>query len=330
MHRLFLMSVLAIAPTAAGAEPDWFLSLYSGDGLELRTDERVFTLFAMLNAAGFDQGAVTRLQPFPKVTYAPARQLVREKLAADVTFKKTVDAYFDSHPVSLERYLQAAVRMGPPPFGAVAKGKEIAELKGFDALMAKAWTTWKLDEVFAAVQPEFRKALRTYLAGVDGPLARAKAVLKLGDGATEPVLVSNLLDAQDVARGIGYDNQAMIALGPADKAQVDAVVREYARVALESAVTRKAATWAAGAQVLKEAQAQGVTDGSVSDYVGSLVGTAVGLKVTDAPDAAWELAQSRGYFGVREIGKLLDEGKSGDALVAEALARAEARRPGRK
>lgn len=330
MHRILLMGVLTFGPAATAAEPDWFLSLYSGDGLELRTDERVFTLFAMLNAAGFDQGAVTRLQPFPKVTYAPARALVREKLAADPAFKKVVDAYFDAHPVSLERYLQAALRVGPPPFGAIAKGREIPELKGFDALMAKAWQTWKLDEIFASVQPEFRKALRTYLTGVDGPITKARAALKLPDSAAEPVLVSNLLDAQDVARGVGFENQAMIAIGPADKAQVDAVVREYARVALEGAVAKKAATWAAGPQVLKEAQAQGATDGSVSDYVGSLVGTAVGLKVTDAPDSAWELAQSRGYFGVREIGKLLDEGKSGETLVAEALSRAEARRPGRK
>ena len=41
MHRLLLIGVLTFGPAASAADPDWFLSLYSGEGLELRTDERV-------------------------------------------------------------------------------------------------------------------------------------------------------------------------------------------------------------------------------------------------------------------------------------------------
>ena len=59
------------APAPAAVQGDWFASLYTGEGIELRADERVFALFSMLNAVGYDSGPITRKEPVPKVMYHP-------------------------------------------------------------------------------------------------------------------------------------------------------------------------------------------------------------------------------------------------------------------
>ena len=101
-----LALLLATPALAAGPQGDWFASLYTGEGTELRNDERVFTLFSVFNALGFDQGPVTRKEPVPKVIYHPVRQAVRARvLGADPEVRKAADAFFDAHPARLERYL---------------------------------------------------------------------------------------------------------------------------------------------------------------------------------------------------------------------------------
>ena len=99
--------MLAAAPAKAAAHPpappppaqvqgDWFASLYTGEGIELRADERVFALFAMLNAVGYDQGPVTRKEPVPKVLYHPVRQQVRQRvIGGDAEVRKAADSFLD-------------------------------------------------------------------------------------------------------------------------------------------------------------------------------------------------------------------------------------------
>src|SRR5437588_717649 len=55
---LALGGLTLLAPSAARAEADWFASLYTAEGVELRADERVFALYAVLNATGYDEGPV--------------------------------------------------------------------------------------------------------------------------------------------------------------------------------------------------------------------------------------------------------------------------------
>ena len=109
------MVSLATPVWAAGPQGDWFASLYTGEGIELRNDERVFTLFSVLNATGFDQGPVTRREPVPKIIYHPVRQAVRARvLGGDPEVRKAAEAFFDAHPVSLQRYLALASTASSP------------------------------------------------------------------------------------------------------------------------------------------------------------------------------------------------------------------------
>jgi len=328
-----LCTVLAAGPAAPPAQPqgDWFASLYTGEGIELRTDERVFTLFALLNAAGFDQGPVSRKEPVPKVLYSAARQQIRARvIGGDPEPRKAADAFFDAHPMSLGHYLDYCVHASPPPFKDPPKAKDVQDLKGFDQVLAKAWTTWKLDEALAQVQQEYRKTLRSYLPVLDGPLVKARAILKVPD-STEAMVVANLLDQQDSVRAVqGEHGEVMLIVGPADKPNVEGVLREFARLTVDPGVGKAIGGWAGGPAVLREAQVSGVTDGSVREYATSLLSLAVALRALEANDAAWLAAENKGYFGIREVAKMFDDSKPVDTWVLEAMKLVETRRPAKK
>jgi len=330
---LSLAALTASPALAAGTQGDWFASLYTGEGTELRNDERVFALFSVFNALGFDQGPVTRKEPVPKVTYHPVRQAVRARvLGAEPEVRKAADAFFDAHPARLERYLAYAVGSGQPPFKEGAKGKDLAEMKGFEAVLAKAWVGWKLDELMGQVQQEYRKSLKSYLAVVDQPLTRARAVLKVPE-SSQAVLVVNLLDAHDAVRSAqGEGGELILVVGPSDKPNVEGVLRAFAKLTIDPVLTKRVspAAWPGGATVLREAQLAGVNDQSVQEYASSLFSTAVALRAMEANDAAYDAAAARGYFGIKEVAKLFDDGKPFDTWVLDGLQRVETRRPVKK
>ena len=333
MSRFVALLLLTASPAFAASKGDWFASLYTGEGVELRNDERVFTLFALFNAMGFDQGPVTRKDPIPRVVYHPVRQQVRARvISGDPEVRKAAEAFFDAHALPLRKYLTYAVSGDQPPFAAGPKGKDLQDLKGFEAVLARAWSGWKLEELLAQVQPEYRKTLKSYLVGTDAPLAKARAILKVPD-ANEALIVVNLLDSQDQVRSVmGEGNEAFLIVGPTggDKPNVEGVIREYARLFIEPAVARQVAKWGGGVQVLKEAQVAGATEQTVQEYAAETISTALALKAMDAPDAAWEAAQSRGAWGIRDIAKSFDEGKPLETLVMDAMQKIETRRPGKK
>ncbi len=330
--RSFLTLALALAtPSFAASQGDWFASLYTGEGVELRADERVFALFALFNAAGYDVGPVSRKDPVPKVKYHPVRSLVRAKvIGGDPSVKQAADDFFDKHPASMRQYLAYAVNGAPPPFSSGPKAKELADLKGFEQVLAKAWSAWKLDEVMAAVQGDYRKALKAYLTAIDGPLAKERAILKVPDNGPQSLLVVNLLDTQDMVRGVMGEGEVVLVVGPSEKANVLGLLKEYARVFVDPVVSKKVSQWAGGAQMLKEAQVAGASEQTVGDYASGLVAVAVAGKALDYDDAQWEAIQNAGYFGARDIAKTFDEGKPLDGWVLDALTKAETRRPSKK
>jgi hypothetical protein len=330
---LFSCLILVASPAFAASEGDWFASLYTGEGTELRADERVFALFAVLNALGFDQGPVSRKEPVPKVNYHPVRQQVRARvIGGDPEVRRVADDFLDKHPATLRNYLTWAVQGSPPPFASAPKSKEkeIADLKGFEAVLSKAWTGWKLGELMGTVQADYRKALKAYLTAIDGPLLKARNILKVPDNAPQSLLVVNLLDAQDVVRGVMGDGEIVLVVGPSEKPNVEGLLREYARVLIDPVVAKKASGWAGGVQLMKEAQVAGATEQTVGDYATGLLTYAVALRAMDANDAAWEAAQNKGYYGIKDIAKMFDDGRPLDVWVLDALAKAETRRPAKK
>jgi hypothetical protein len=73
--------LVAIAMVAAPATAQWSsASVVTEDGVELSVDARVFALFAVLNALGFDGDNVTGPSPLSQPQYAAARSKLRAGL----------------------------------------------------------------------------------------------------------------------------------------------------------------------------------------------------------------------------------------------------------
>jgi hypothetical protein len=325
-----MLLAAAPAPVAAPAPAagDWFASLYTGEGIELRADERVFALFSILNAVGYDAGPVTRKEPVPKVLYHPVRQAVRARvIGGDPEVRKAADAFLDAHPFPLKHYLAYAASAANPPFNGGAKAKDLQDLKGLETVLAKAWTGWKLDELMGTVQQEYRKSLKAYLSAIDGPMLKEREILKVPENGPQSVLVVNLLDAQNEVRGAATEGEVVLVVGPADKPNVEGVLTQYAKLIIEPTVSKKISGWSNGAQVLREAQVAGAAEQSVGDYATSVIATAIALKALDASDAAYDAAGNRGYFGAKDIAAMFDGSKPLDAIVLDALGKAEAKRP---
>ena len=316
--RRQLAVILALFAASARAEApalDWFASLYTPEGVELRSDERVFALFAVLNATGYDDAPLARALPTPRRRFHPVRAHLRDELEAkDFALKGQLSAFFDAHPLPVDRYLRYAVT-----------GKEPNELKGVEVLLAKAITAWGLNELLFAAQVEYRQALKGYLRGLDTPLANARKVLKAVEGRA-PVVVMNLLDGQDEVKGVAAEGEVLLIVGPSERPNLEGLVEAYARLTLEGPVLRRAGAWAGGAAALREAQQSGARETSVPAYAATLLARAVALRATEAPEAAYESAAQKGYPGLRELSHAFDDPKPLEAWVVDALTRASSRK----
>jgi hypothetical protein len=302
---------------AAGPQPDWFTSLYTREGIELRADERVFALYALLNAMGYDEGPVVRQHPLPRHQFHPVRAAIRLKLsAADPEVRAQANTFFDAHPRPIDRYLADTVHGTRPPL---------------EALLETAYTRWNLGELMAEVHAEYRKALKAYMPVVDGPVLDARKLLRVADGGPRPVLVMNLLEAENKVSAVMGNGEVVIVLGPSQQPDVERLVTEYARVLVEPAIASRAqGGWRGGASLLREAQLAGAPETTVGEYATALFSRAVALRAIRAPDTAYEALARKGYFGVKDIAQRLDEQRPVNAWALEALQRAETRRPAKK
>ncbi|MBM4378567.1 MAG: hypothetical protein FJ086_04595 [Deltaproteobacteria bacterium] len=327
--RIPLLAALLLSAPAL-AESDWFASLYTGEGVELRADERVFTLFSLLNANGFDDAPVTRLHPAPRRLFHPVRQQVRARvLSGDGALREQAQSFFDAHPVPLDRYLAYTLQSSPPPFATGAKGKDLQDLKGLEGLLKTVHAGWTLQDALAQAQGEYRRALRPYLAGLDEPLLKLRATLKVPEDGPSTLVVMNLLDAQGAVRGSQAENEIALIVGPSEKPNLEGLLAEYARVVLEPQVSRKAESgWGNGAALLREAQLSGAAEKSVGAYAVALLSRAAALRALGAQDAAWDQAATQGYFGLKDLARGFDDGgKPLDTWMLDALARVEPRKP---
>jgi hypothetical protein len=311
--------LLALGAPLAHAESDWFASMYSPGGVEFRDDSRVFSLFALFNRAGYDAGPLRREHPVPSYRYTPARVHVREALAgAEPSVLQRAQAFFDAHPLPLERYLALAVRMEDED----EVPAEMRELEGLETLLDQVETRWPVPALQAETFDDYRAAMRAYLPVVDAPLQRARQLLQAPESGPSLRVVVNLLAEEGWARAFRTRQGVVVVVGPSKAPELERLVWEYARLMLPPRVGEQAqARWAAGPALLKEAQALGAREATVGEYALALVSRAVALAALEAPDSAYEAASREGYFGLKALAGSFEDSRPVDAWVLEGLAR---------
>jgi hypothetical protein len=304
-----LAAALALIPAAAFAtSQDWFASVYSPQGVEVRADERLFTLFATLNALGYDEAPVVRQNPVPKRELSPVRVRVRQSLATlDPKLKDQVSAFFDAHPLPLAKYVAYTAQLGPAPSFTAPAGAQPAELAGFEKQLAAVYQAAKMHELFAEVQDAYRTDTKAYLALVDEPLGKARKLLR--DPSGRAIVAVNDLDGRGAAQAVGVGTDALLVLGPSAKPDVQGVVRAYARLILDPLVAKRASALKGAADQAAVVRGSGgpALEGA-ADYASELLARAIAIKYASTDVAAdEEAAQKQGFAGIKEAVRAVEQ-----------------------
>ncbi|ADO72106.1 uncharacterized protein STAUR_4326 [Stigmatella aurantiaca DW4/3-1] len=319
---------LALGVLPAHAQQDWFASVYTPGGIEVRADARVFALFALFNRTGYDTGTLRREHPVPAWQYPPSRARVRQGLSgAEPSVLQRAQAFFDAHPLPLEHYLAATVFMEDEDAPA-----EPRELAGLEVLLDRVEEHWPVPALRAETFPDYRAAMRAYLPLLDEPWRRTHRLLHLPEGKPLLRLVVNLLDAEGQVHGFRTRQGAVVVVvGPSRTPALEKVMWEYARALLPTRIGEQAqARWAVGPTLLREAQARGARETTVGAYAVALLSRALALSALAAPPSAYEDAGREGYFGLQELAGSFDNPRPVDAWALEGLARIGSERPSRK
>lgn len=233
----------AAAPALALDDDDLLSSVYTESGFEIRQDERIFTLFAVLNAAGFSRAETTRAEPFPRYLFHPIRETVRQQFAANADKLSSriepVHAYLDSHPFALDQYVAAVLALSDD--AALKPGAGFPkQLAGLDAVLRTFAKGTGLDALGSQLSPRYRQELKRLSPIVDGPFAKLRAAYKLReDDAPLLVLVPNPLDsgAEALARRTADDMHVVVLGLSSDKGAFDPkpALRAYSALLAEEA-----------------------------------------------------------------------------------------------
>lgn len=231
----YAASALALLPfSAARGEGDWLAGVYTDQGIEVRADERVFTLYAVLNAMGYDEAPLARAAPVAKREMHPVRARIRREFRLSPELASEMDAFFDAHPSPAEDYARYALSLGgPPAFERTAASER--ELQGFERLLARAYGEGGLATLFQQAYAEYRPALRGYHAVIDAPTRAVHRALHVTEGGGPRIaVVVNLLDGRGKVTAASLGEEMFVVVGPSQTPDVMAVATEMARAHLSS------------------------------------------------------------------------------------------------
>ena len=167
----FSWSFTASAPGARAGAGEARLK----DKVEARADERLFTLFAALNASGYDEGLKES---------GPVRETVRAKLG-ELTVK-VVDPFRKfraERPQPLEAYAAYVFSLTPPP--EFAEQRAQTGLEGLNRILAEFYSQAKIADLWKAQADAHAKTAAAFAAAGVPAIGRVMDYLR----ATAPVPV---------------------------------------------------------------------------------------------------------------------------------------------
>lgn len=199
---LFLFPLLVLTPVHEVAAQD-LSGLYSRDGIEVRADERLFTLMALFNALGYDREVAAGPPPLEAPQYGEVRATVRRELQTKGCGSEEALALVAAQPRPLAEYVEGALLLGPPPlFSASEAPKFMAEWSG---VLAKFHATCGA-ESFARNRLLLREAAKGRVAWIDA----------IGDGARKLLRVTDE-DEVDLAEWTEEGPRLVVLINPLDQ-----------------------------------------------------------------------------------------------------------------
>jgi hypothetical protein len=172
--------------------------------VEARADERLFTFFAALNAAGYDAGVDES---------GSVRAAVRKKLG-DFPLKiiEPFQKFQSQHRLPLEAYVSYVFTLGPPPEFAEARAP--GDLDGLGRILADFYAGARIADLWASQKEAYDRTAASFASEAPPLFGRVIEYLRVADlPAPRLVLIPNLLDAPGNGFLIRQKESAVIVLG---------------------------------------------------------------------------------------------------------------------
>lgn len=233
-----LVLPLALGAPAERPEVDAPERLITRHGVDLTIDERVFALFAALNALGYAEETEHKGPPLRAPVFHPIRLEVRDALRKlDDAALSGVRTMFEKSPAEVEVYLEALLAPDAVDQRPSAEAEKLGASLGALASFREKAEIAKLFDTLVVEQRDVARALKDRL---ERDLGAART--RLGAEARAPVtlvVVPNALEGHDVVRTVRIGTRRYLVVGPgidaAEVAVLEAVLAEVLRPALEAA-----------------------------------------------------------------------------------------------
>lgn len=303
-------------PAQSTPEPNEFVTVLA--------DERIFTLFALLNAAGYD--AENFNQPFH-----PVRAAVREYVAArplpNLNRWRTQLSFMHSYT-----FVEWVLHYGQPPeFPRLVSGWHSSApaflFWGLEGELRQFYHAAEIDALWQNLQPEYEAEAERYRAATHPAIEQMLAYTRLENSPIgHIVVIPNLLDAHWRGYGPHISNTAYVVIGPTGDAPDVGLIQHEALHSLLGPLIE--ANW----QVIEPNQAERLFNRLRAEVDAKSYGTwpaileesvinAVGVRLT-APEGralAQQNDEARGFWLTGPLAEKLLEYEQSSATLADFM-----------
>lgn len=264
---------------------------FSAEGVQIRSDARLHTLFLVFNDRGYDDESDRGPLPLRAPRYSAVRAAARKKFQLKEDAVKLADPFVASHKDPVRRYVESALVLEDAPAFKLQEGRDNKGYEGITRLLITTWNGGAADQ-YDADNADIRKVGKDALARVDALTADLRKLLRLDGGVDEQfaaeaedaprlVVLLNPLDAHGTQYRVATPGIRHVVLGPVasikEGTALDPVVVELATMLLHGELKKVGASDAAKA--LHKAAGPAAADLTPEAYVSEAVSRAVARKL---------------------------------------------------
>lgn len=177
-------------------------------------DERIFTLFAALNAAGFDR-------EYEGIAMSPVRQQVRDALSGkDLPSLAHLKPFFERIP-DYHLVVWVLQRGNPPEFDRAEAGwwvsRSAADFEGLDEALGAFYREADIPAIWREVEPAYHVEINRWQPLAEQSLANMMVYLKISEiPFRQAVIIPNPLDTYYSGTGPQVGETAYVVAGPTE------------------------------------------------------------------------------------------------------------------